>query len=277
MRVILLLVFVSFIQAQVYTQKDVDVCNSVFGVAVSKNLQEKPINEIIIEIGKFFIGTDYEAKTIEPEKEEEAIVYLTGFDCYTFLETCLVFARCIKEGKTDFQHFTEELINIRYRNGVLEEYPSRLHYFSDWIYDTAKRGITRDVTKKIGGSRYQNHVNFMSTHTDSYKHLKDNPGFVEEMAKLEKEISSRQYYYIPRSEIAKLEDGIQNGDLIGLTTNVNGLDISHTGIAYKAENGRIHLMHAPSKGKKVQITEIPLADYVNNNKIQTGVIVARPL
>ncbi|MGD8779426.1 MAG: DUF1460 domain-containing protein [Ignavibacteria bacterium] len=277
MRFLLALFFVSLLHAQVYTQKDVEVCDSVFNLAVSESLQDKPINEIIIEIGKTLIGTDYQAHTIEPESKEEAVIYLTGFDCYTFLETCLAFSRCLKQGETNFDHFVKEVINIRYRNGKIKEYPSRLHYFSDWIYDTDKRGITKDITKEIGGKEYKNNVNFMSTHPGSYKHLKDNPEFVEEMKNIEKDISSRLYYYIPQDQIEKLECGIQSGDLIGITTNVKGLDISHTGIAYKKENGRIHLMHAPSIGSKVHISELPLSDYIKKNKIQTGVMIARPL
>ncbi len=277
MRIFFLFLFATLLNAQVYTQKDVEVCNSVFGLAVSKALHEKPINEIIIEIGKSLAGTNYEAHTIEPKEKEEAVVYLTGFDCYTFLETCLVFARCIKQGRTDFHHFLDELIKIRYREGKINDYPSRLHYFSDWIYDTEKRGITKNVTKEIGGTEYENNVDFMSTHPDSYKHLKGNIEFVKKMEIIEKDISSRQYYYIPQNEIKKLESGIRSGDLIGLTTNVEGLDISHTGIAYKGKNGRIYLMHAPSKGSKVHISKLLLSDYVRKNKIQTGIMVARPL
>jgi len=41
------------------------------------------------------------------------------------------------------------------------------------------------------------------------------------------------------------------------------------------DDGRIHLMHAPNVGYKVQITEKPLADYIKGNKKQTGIMVLR--
>ncbi|MFA5805692.1 MAG: N-acetylmuramoyl-L-alanine amidase-like domain-containing protein [Melioribacteraceae bacterium] len=261
----------------IYTQKDVDVCNSKFNLAVDQKLSSLPINQVIIEIGKSFLGTDYVANTLEKGDKENLVINLTGLDCYTFLETSLVFARCIKKGKTSFEDYQKELTNIRYRDGKLNEYPSRLHYFSDWIYDMNKRGIGKDITKEIGGKRYVKKINFMSTHVDSYKQLKENQKFVKEISNIERQISTRKYFYLPQEEIASVEDKIQSGDIIGITTNVEGLDIAHTGIAIRLDDGRIHLMHAPNVGYKVQITEKPLADYIKGNKKQTGIMVLRAI
>lgn len=275
----LLLLFLAsniFSQA-IYTQADVDVCKSKFELAVEKNLSELPINEVIIAIAKSFIGTDYAPNTLEKGEKENLLIHLTGLDCYTFLESSLVLARCIKEGKTTFQDYENELIKIRYRGGKINEYPSRLHYFSDWIYDMNERGIGKDITKEIGGVPYDEKIDFMTTHVGSYKQLKDNPKFVEEIAKIEKQISSRKYYYIPQDKIADVENKIESGDIIGITTNVPGLDIAHTGIAIRMDDGRIHFMHAPNVGYKVQITEKPLADYIKGNKKQTGIMVLQPI
>lgn len=270
--------FSSLLSAQsIYTQQDVEICNSKFELAVSKNLSEKPINEIIIEIGKSFIGTDYVANTLDTGDKEQLVIYLSGLDCYTFLESSFVLARCIKAGKLNFEDYQKELTNIRYRGGIMKEYPSRLHYFSDWIYDMNKRGIGKDITKQIGGVPYNKKINFMRTHVDSYRQLKDNPMYVLEIATFEKQISKRKYYYIPQEKIEKVESKIESGDLIGITTNVEGLDIAHTGIAIRMDDGRIHFMHAPITGHKVQITEKPLADYIKGIKKQTGIMVLRAL
>ncbi len=271
----LFLLSIECLAQTVYTQKDVDVCNSKFNLAVEQKLSSLPINQVIIEIGKSFLGTDYVANTLEVGQEEKLVINLTGLDCYIFLETSLVFSRCIKKGKTTFEDYQKELTNVRYRDGKLNEYPSRLHYFSDWIYDMNKRGIGKDITKEIGGKRYVKKINFMSTHIDSYKQLKENQKFVKEISNIERQISTRKYYYIPQEEIASIEDKIQSGDIIGITTNVEGLDIAHTGIAIRMDDGRIHFLHAPIVGKKVQITETPLADYIAGNKKQTGIMVLR--
>lgn len=277
-----ILFFSSFVFSQsvledaIYSQSEVEICDSKFSLAVQKDLASKPINEIVTEIGKSFIGTDYTANTLEIGKKEKLVLFLVGLDCYTFLESSLAIARCIKSGKTTFEDYQKEILKLRYRNGELKEYPSRLHYFSDWIYEMTKRGIGKDITKEIGGVPYNLKINFMSTHSDSYKRLKDNKKFIDEIAKTEKEINSRKYFYIPQLEINKVEKKIKSGDIIGITTNIDGLDISHTGIAYRTDDGRIHLLHAPNVGHKVQITEKPLADYVKGNKKQTGIMVLRP-
>jgi hypothetical protein len=274
---ILFLSISSLFAQQIYTQKDVEICNSKFELAVSKNLSSKPINEIIIEIGKSFLGTDYVAYTLEKGEKESVVINLSGLDCYTFLESSFALARCVKSGKTTFEDYLKEIENLRYRDGKLKDYPSRLHYFSDWIYDIDKRGIGKNITKEIGGEKIHKEINFMTTHVDSYRQLKENPKFIDEMKKIEKEISEREYYFIPQEKIKDVENKIQSGDLIGITTNIEGMDIAHTGIAIRLEDGRIHFMHAPIVGKKVQITEKPLADYIKGNKKQNGIMVVRPL
>jgi len=55
------------------------------------------------------------------------------------------------------------------------------------------------------------------------------------------------------------------------------LDIGHIGIAVKMDDGRIHLLHAPDVGYKVQISDLPIFEYLNKLKKDTGVIVLRPL
>lgn len=277
----LLILFVmlsSSISAQsIYTQEDVDVCISKFEFALSENLASKPINEVIIEIGKSFLGTDYAAHSLEQEETENLVIHLTGLDCYTFLESSLVFARCIKMGKITFDDFQSEITNVRYRGGVIKEYSSRLHYFSDWIFDLDRRGIVKDMTKEIGGIPYENKVEFMSTHPSAYARLVDNPKFIEQMNMIEQMIGMREYYYIPQNKIKSVEDKILSGDIIGITTGIEGLDIIHTGMAIRMDDGRIHFIHSPNVGKKVQITDIPLADYIKKNKNQTGIMVVRAL
>ena len=260
----------------IFTPKDVEVCSSKFTFGADNRLDTLPINQVVIAIGKSFIGTDYAASTLEKGEKESLVINLSGMDCYTFLESSLALARCIKAGKKTFKDFQKELIVIRYRDGKLNEYPSRLHYFSDWVYDMNRRGIGKDITKEIGGIPYSKNIDFMSAHVEAYKQLHDHPHFVESISLIEKKISMRKNFWIPREEIEKNESKIQSGDIIGITANIAGLDISHTGIAIRMIDGRIHLLHSPNVGFKVQITEKPLANYIQGNKKQTGIIVLRP-
>jgi len=190
---ILTISFSISILAQVYTEKDVEICNSKFELAVDQKLTEKPINEIISEIGRSFLETEYEAFALEQEGKEQLVIHLTGLDCTTFLENTLTLSRCIKKQKTSFEDYQDELTFIRYRNGKIDEYPSRLHYFSDWIYNNTGKGIVKDITKKIGGESIKFNVYFMSKNPDKYKHLTETPAFIPIIAKQEEAINKREY------------------------------------------------------------------------------------
>lgn len=274
--VLVLLVLISInINSQIFSDKDVTVCNSKFNLAVDKSLSAMPINEVIVEIGKSFLDTKYVASTLEKKGDEQLVINLTGLDCTTFLESTLAFARCIKKDKTSFNDYQNELTFIRYRDGKIDKYPSRLHYFSDWIYNNVQKGIVKDVTKEIGGKTIKFNVNIMSGSPQYYKQLQENPDFIPIIKKQEAEINSRDYYYIPKNDIDKIENKIKTGDLIALTTNNKGEDIGHVGIAIKLKDGRIHFMHAPLAGSKVQISEMPLGDYAKKIKKHSGIIVLR--
>ncbi|OGU83323.1 MAG: hypothetical protein A2W11_05135 [Ignavibacteria bacterium RBG_16_35_7] len=251
------------------------MCNSKFELAVDKKLSDKPISEIISEIGRSFLNTEYEAFTLEQEGKEQLVIHLTGLDCTTFLESTLTLSRCVKAQKTSFEDYQKELTFIRYRDGKLDGYPSRLHYFSDWIYNNSQKGIVKDVTKEIGGEPIIFNVYFMSKNPDKYKKLTESPEFIPLISKQEKAINERKYYYIPKEKVSAIEDKIHNGDLIAITTNLKGLDIGHVGIAVKESDGRIHFLHAPLSGSKVQISENPLPEYLAAIKKHTGIIVLR--
>lgn len=272
----LFLLLITFItNAQVYSPEDVTICRNKFELAYKNNLNVEPVNKIIEQVGLSFIGADYKAHTLEATEDESLIINLKGLDCYTFVEATVALARCIKNNDTSFNSFLEEIENLRYRNGIMKGYASRLHYFSDWIYEMQKRGIGKDITEEIGGVPYNKIINFMSTHTKSYKQLANNRELTDSIAVIEKEISSRKYFYIPEKTIQKIESKLRSGDIIGITTNIPGLDISHTGIAVKGKDGRIHLLHAPDVGKKVEITKLPLSEYIQSHSKQTGIMVLR--
>ena len=273
----ILLFYQTFLLCQVYTEGDVEICRAKFKIAESTNLKSKPIGEVIAIIGESFTGTDYKVSALEKEGEEKLVVDLTGLDCSTFLENVLVFARLIKKDSTAFDNYLKELTYIRYRNGIVNSYTSRLHYFSDWIFDNVKKNVIKDVTKNLGGVAIKFQINFMSSHAALYKHLKENPSFVPVIQTQEDSINTRTYFYIPKDKVSSIEGKLWDGDIIAFTTSVKGLDIGHVGIAIKGKDGRMHLLHAPQPNTKVHITKVPLSNYILNLKKLTGIIVLRAL
>jgi hypothetical protein len=241
------------------------------------SLKELPLNEIIAGIGKSFIKTEYVAGSLDEDPgRERLVIKVTGFDCVTFVENVLVMSRLLKKGDTDLDAYKKELEFIRYRNGLNDGYTSRLHYFTDWISENEQKGVVKDITEVIGGVPYNKKINFMSTHPSAYKQLASDNQKVNEISNIENIISSRQIFYIPEQKISSIYDKLQTGDIIGITTSIDGLDIAHTGFVYK-ENGKAYLLHASLKNKQVEISKAALQDYITGNAKQTGIVVARVL
>jgi hypothetical protein len=253
---------------------DALICARKFEIAVQKSLATQPIGEVIIEIGRSFIGTEYLAHALEVPGEERLIVNMRGLDCVSFCENVLVLARCIKKGGMTFEDYKNELQFIRYRGGVIDRYPSRLHYFTDYIYDNELKRVWKNVTKEIGGEPYRKKINFMSTHPELYRQLREHPEFVDVIRKQEEEITKRDHFFVSKVNLQKHVHALKNGDMLAITTSIAGLDVSHTGIAVW-QNGNLHMMHAPDVGYNVMITKDPLVDYLMRNRKQTGVIIAR--
>jgi len=273
------IVLIASCNAQTYKRNYADQDKIIFEekikIAEEKNLYEKPINEVIVEIGKSFIGTEYKGFVLEEEGEEHLVVNLRELDCTTYLENVLTIARCIKQNDTSFQNYLHELQYIRYRRGIINNYTSRLHYFSDWIHDNFFKYVVRDITKEIGGEKVRFKLDYMSSHPNGYRQLSDNPEFLSVIKKTEREISKREYYFISKSKIEEIESKIDNGDMIAFTSNIKGLDVNHVGIAVRTEGKRIHILHSPEPGTKVQITPLALPEYISKLKHDTGIIVFR--
>ncbi len=233
-----------------------------------------PTSELVIKIGTELLGTPYVANTLEKEPEQ-LVVNLRELDCTTFAENCLAIALTIKDGKPNFNHYLKTLQNLRYRNGIIDGYPSRIHYFSDWIRENDKRDVVKDVTSELGGTRYIKAINFMSTHPESYKQLK-NAAFIPPLIKQEKEISKREMYYLPEEKLAEYGRQLKDGDIAGITTSIPGLDILHVVILIR-KNDKIHLLHASQTAGKVVISEETLEEYMKNSKRGNGIMIARPL
>lgn len=257
---------------------DEQICTLKFDLAVSQSLAAKPINEVIVEIGRSFIGVDYLAHSLEDDGPEKLVVNLRALDCVTFYENCVTLARCIKMNKTTFADYMAQLQFLRYRDGKIDGYPSRLHYTTDYWFNGEKKGILKVVTKDIFGEKNVKEIpkpiNFMTTHRASYKHLAADDANLSVIQTQEDAINARKDYFMPKGNLHMFADKVNHGDLIGITTNITGMDIAHTGVAIIVD-GKLHFMHAPITGSKVQITPVPLHDYLAKNAKQTGIIVAR--
>ena len=227
--------------------------------------------------GEFLKGKEYVAYTLDKNPDEEhLVVNMQGMDCSTFVETCLALANCVKNEQISISDFENELCRIRYRHGIMNGYASRLHYLSDWIRDNQYKGVLKDITEEIGGTRLDKSINYMSTHPERYAALKNGGLDLERIRAIEKDLSRTPICYIPRNKLsAETYKKIKTGDIICFTTDAKGLDYAHVGFAFKDSEGIVHFMHESLSIGHVLVTERSLIGYMSNKKHFTGITVLR--
>ena len=241
--------------------------------SLCKDEGTRPIGEVMLGVGEYFLGFPYASNTLERQGKEALVINLRGFDCFTFAENVVALAGLIGRGKAHFRGYATQLKKIRYRHGITKGYSSRLHYFSDWLYDNEQKGILINVTRRSGGEPFRKNFNFMTGHREEYSTLSVEKPY-REMIAVEKRLSKRILYYIPKAELESIQDMVENGDLIAITTGIEGLDVMHVGLAVRLRS-RLHLLHASEIEKKVVISDVTLRKYLSRRKVMTGIMVGR--
>jgi hypothetical protein len=252
---------------------DIIIFENLIKYASKNQLETKSLSEIEIEIAKQLIGTPYVGHTLEKDSIETLVINLRELDCTTFMESVLAISLCVKNKMVSFNDYCEMLIKLRYRNGQIDEYPSRLHYATDWLLNNQEKGIIKIVSEEFGPGNFNSSVNFMSTHPESYKHLA-NPAFVEIMKQHEARISSMKLKFIPKNKINELAKNIKDGDIIAISTTIDGLDFSHVAVAAWKDK-QLYFIHASLKEKKVVFSDKSLYDYLAEIKHNDGIMVGR--
>ena len=239
----------------------------------------KSRSDVIVFIGKQLVGTPYVAHTLE-QGEERLVINTSELDCTTFVENVLAMYLCVKNGKHRFADFCDYIRQVRYDKGMVS-YPSRLHYFTSWIASNTDKGLVEEVSTPTPpfSATQTISVGYMSANPDKYEALRGNRQMVRVIAATEKSINGRRYKYIPKQRLNDsrlLAKYVRSGDIIALTTNKKGLDISHVGYAVWM-NGSLHLMNASSIHHKVVIEPMTMYQYAKRHPSQTGIRVIRVL
>jgi len=238
--------------------------------------QQKSVPELMIIVAKQMLGTEYVAGTLE-KVPEQLVVSLTQTDCILFVESCLAMALNAKKGVFHPDSLCATIQSLRYRNGKVDGYASRIHYTSEWIRQGEARGIFREITDVLSGDNLSGQrFSYMSEHSDAYRQLKGNPAEVARIAQMEASLNQHtDYFVIPKEAVSKMEHLLKDGDILGFNSTVKGLDIAHVALVYHKENGQVGFIHASQADGKVVIDEKSIADYVNSRKSNNGIRIVR--
>jgi hypothetical protein len=243
-----------------------------------------PLGRAVARVGELALGSPYRANTLEQylavpgasPRNEPLTSYLTGFDCVTLVESSLAIARSAAIPRAGWSTFTNELERMRYRGGVRAGYVSRLHYFSEWIADNARRGLLRELGPEMGAVDDARPLRFMTTHRSAYRALADDDVY-REIGAMERRVDASPRHLVPTARIPSVLDRIETGDVLAFATSIEGLDCTHTGFAYRDPAGVMRVLHAPLSNGEVQVSRGTLPEYVAALRNGTGILIARPL
>jgi hypothetical protein len=255
-----------------------EVFERLLALAREHAWRKLPIGERVDAIGMALLHTPYVAATLEAGDDREVCsVDLQRVDCVTFYETAVCFARMLKGGGRTPRALLGQVRFTRYRGGRLVGYASRLHYTSDWFADNAEKRVVRLVTRELPGAvPLDKRVSFMSTHPAAYPRLAADPALVRAIARIEARLSGRPTLYVPKDRVVDAQALLMTGDIVGITTSIDGLDCAHTGLCYRDEQGGVRLLHASTTAREVTLDD-ELSAYLARVPTHTGIMVARPL
>ncbi len=252
------------ISASAQTQDEINqaIFDRVYQAVAPK--ADLPMPELVVAIAKQFLGTPYVASTLE-ETPEQLRVFLDKTDCILFVEMCSCFALTVKSDNPSYELLCDNIRNMRYRGGKVEDYASRIHYTSEWILQNAGNGILREYTQELG-EQYEQQFFFMTEHRERYKQLADSTQFLKIQAVEQYLNKQTPYYFISQERLRKPEiiSQIQSGDIVCFVSKQgSGIDIAHVAIACEVD-GEMHFIHASYGAKQVIIEPKTLADYATN-------------
>ena len=235
-------------------------------------------NALVGFYANLLLGTPYVAHTLEGDAELLTI-NIDELDCTTFIETLYALARTTMMGRYSWRDYAANLESVRYRDGQMRDYSSRMHYISEWIVNNHTRGNLVEVTPDLPHADYMiKTIDFMTKHKDSYRSLKNDSAMVEKIRGFEMGFRSHRMPYLKKSWLGDkaVKAALRDGDFVGLVTKIDGLDISHLGIIHKDDKGEIYLLDASMSGGKVMLEKKNLRDHLSGNKSTTvGIRVFR--
>jgi hypothetical protein len=257
-----------------------DIFTRIVNQAATDKWSQLPMGELIGKIAMELKGTPYVGFTLELSKDKEyCVVNLKGLDCVTFFEDSLCMARMLKKGKSTPQDLLAEVQTTRYRDGKMGDFTSRLHYTTDWLVDNEAKGVVKILTPELpGAAPFTQKVGIMSQHPENYRQLQAHPELLAAIRQMEDRINARSLKYLPMNKLAGAEHLLQTGDIVGVATTETGIDIAHTGLCIKDEQGIVHFMDASSSRRNMKVTLEPqISTCLNWSSKLSGVMFARPL
>ncbi|MEE8410503.1 MAG: N-acetylmuramoyl-L-alanine amidase-like domain-containing protein [Myxococcota bacterium] len=243
--------------------------------SVGPTRKKESFGRLVSRVGRLQLGTPY-GDPPQDRDPERLTVELETFQCVSFVESTLAVARCTWSEQPNGECFLRELQALRYRDGIMDGYGSRLHYFTDWIDDNTRRGHLRNLSIDLGGKAETFDFTFMTAHPLRYPALADPHAFAEVNA-TEERLSRLPHLVLGHAAVSANAQRLRSGDLVAIVSDkYPGLRVRHAGFIDRTAQGLPRLLHASSSHKRVMITAAGIADYMTTRPDRRGIVALRP-
>ena len=234
--------------------------------------QTQDVPSLITHYAERQLGITYVGGLLDEPDTEQLVVTLEGSDCVIYVEMSLAMAMTTMQARTGYDAFRDNLKLIRYRDGEIDGYPSRLHYFSDWLLTNQEKGLLA-LQFQDEGLPVIDPPDFMTRNRENYRHLADDDAMFAQIRAMEERLAGMRLAYIPQERIPEFEARFQTGDILAFVTTVDGLDITHTGLV-KMDGDRAGFYHASLTGSVI-VDPATIHQYTQNRRNVNGIVIAR--
>lgn len=222
---------------------------------IRKSSKIRDLGERIDFLSGQFLNVSYKESTLigNINTPEVFVINLEGMDCFTYID----YVEAMRLSSS-FSQFEENLKKVRYQSGKVA-FQNRNHFFTDWR--KFNRDHIDDVTERLGGEETKTVEKMMNKKEDGTHFL---PGL---------RVKERKIKYIPSNAFDKIiMERLRTGDYVGIYSEAQGLDVSHTGIIVK-DRDKIYLRHASSKEGNRKVVDEDLISYISD---KPGLVILRP-
>lgn len=222
---------------------------------IRKGSQIQGLGERIDFLSEQFLNVSYKESTLigNVNMPEIFVINLEGIDCFTYID----YVEAMRLSNS-FPQFERNLKKVRYQYGKVA-FENRNHFFTDWIEFNSNH--IEDVTEEVGGEKTKTVEKMLNKKEDETYFL---PGIPTK---------ERKIRYIPSDALDKMIIGrLRTGDYVGIFSEAQGLDVSHTGIIIK-DGDKAYLRHASSREENRRVVNEDLINYISN---KPGLVILRP-
>lgn len=210
--------------------------------------------QLIELLSREFLGTPYKGNMLQgtATSPEQLVIDFSGLDCFTYLD----YVEAARKATTKAD-YVSHLVQTRYVEGDVD-FTHRRHFFTDWADRT--QVLADDVTAAISAHAITAEKR-LNRKSDGGSYL---PGLP---------VVKRNITYIPSEFIdANVISQLRTGDLIGIYTTADGLDVTHVGFFIETSDGPV-LRNASSKKINMKVVDSAFLEYVKDTP---GIVVLRP-